>query len=294
MIKLYMPVCNSSSFLESAQIPPEFEVTVVDAASNDSSVEIAENRGWAVVKRTHRGDRVENWEHAVRHFIQSQATWCKWLFTGDILYPNAHETLMKAILKAPEAKLIICEYDIVCKEGRSRWKMFPGTQLLSPPQTMWLTAKLGNWFGSPVGQCFQREAVVDGFNFGPWTWAADMQFCYHIAKQWPVLYVAESIGEFRADERKTFSAQCNALSSSVEEYLVRVQAARDYLHATEDQAGFELLNKEIVQETEGTIIERAFNRSQHYSDVDHVFKSIPLSQLSSGFWHRVWDKLQGR
>ena len=229
MVKLYLPVYNSATFLETAEIPPEFEVTVVDAASTDLSADIAQARGWSVVKRTHKAGRVENWEFAVKHFIQSQAAWCKWLFTGDRLYPQAHDILMKAILNAPEAKLVICEYDIIGNNCSTRWKMFPETMLLSPPQTLWLTAKLGNWFGSPIGQCYQRDAVVDGYSFGPWTWAADMQFCYNIAKQWPVLYVAESIGEFRMEARKTFSTQNNALNSSVEEFLVRSQAARDYL-----------------------------------------------------------------
>lgn len=291
MIKLYLPTCNSAAFLETAAVPPDFEVTVVDAASSDRSPDIAEERGWNVVKRTHRTDRVENWEYAVKHFIHSQAAWCKWLFTGDELYPQAHEVLMKAILGAPEAKLVICEYDIVNNGQRTRWKMFPETQLLSPPQTLYLTAKLGNWFGSPVGQCFNREAVVDGFSFGPWTWAADMQFCYHIAKQWPVLYVAESIGEFHASSRKTFSAQCNALSSSVEEYLVRVQASKDFLHATEDQATYEGLSKLIIQETESLVVSRAFARG---ADTVHLFKSIPLKQLFKGSLYRACEKARGR
>lgn len=294
MIKLYIPVCNSASFLESADVPKEFEVTVVDGASTDSSVNIAEARGWTVAKRTQKSGRVENWEYAVNHFIHSQAAWCKWLFTGDRLYQNAHDILMRAILNAPQARLLICEYDIVDRTSRTRWKMFPETQLLSPPQTLWLTAKLGNWFGSPVGQCFHRDAVVDGFSFGPWTWGADMQFCYNISKQWPVLYVAESIGEFHVDERKTFSTQCNALSSSVEEYLVRAQAARDYLHATKDQAGYEELNRLIVRETESTIVGRAFNRMGGQEDVDHIFKAIPLKKLGIGLSKRITDTISGR
>jgi hypothetical protein len=288
-----MPVCNSASFLETVEVPLQFEVTVVDAASTDRSVEIAEQRGWAVSKKSHRVGRVENWENAVRHFVHSQAPWCKWLFTGDTLYPDAHDILMTAILNVPQARLVVCEYDIVENGRKTRWKMFPTTRLLSPPQTLWLTAKQGNWFGSPVGQCFHREAVAEEFSFGPWVWAADMQFCYNISKQWPVLYVAESVGEFHVEARKTFSAQCNALSSSVEEYLVRAQAARDYLQATEDRSGYEQLSQALVQETEALIVARAFNRSADEASVEHLFSAIPLMQLAKGLGRRLWKKARG-
>lgn len=293
MIKIYMPVHNSASFLEAADVPPQFEVTVVDAASTDSSASVAESRGWTVARRTQKTGRVENWEYAVKHFIHSQSAWCKWLFTGDRLYPQAHDLITTAILNAPQAKLIICEYDIVADKKQSRWKMFPETRLLSPPETLWLTAKLGNWFGSPIGQSFHRDAVSDSFSFGPWVWGADMQFCYNIAKQWPVLYVAESIGEFHAESRKTFSSHSNALSSSVEEHLIRTQAARDYLYATEDSAAYEELCKAIVQETESAIINRAFNRMRLQADVQHIFKAMPLSQLGLGLGQRLLDKIKG-
>lgn len=294
MIKLYLPVYNGAKFLREAEIPSPFEVTVVDACSTDGSADAAEERNWAAVRRDRKADRVENWEYAVRHFIQSQSAWCKWLFTGDRLYPEAHDILMKAILSAPSAKLIVCEYDIIGDGKKKRWKIFSETQQISPPQTMWMTAKLGNWFGSPVGQCFNREGVVEGFSFGPWVWAADMQFCYNIAKNWPVLYVAESIGEFNMESRKTFSSQCNALSSSVEEYLVRVQAARDYLNATEDKVAYEELSGVIIQETESLIISRAFSRSASFEDVAYLFKSIPFSQLCRGIGRRLLDKLKGQ
>lgn len=294
MIKLYIPVYNGEAFLKSVKVPPEFDVTVVDAASTDHSVDAAEARGWAVSKRTQKTGRVENWEYAVKHFLQSQEAWCKWLFTGDALYPHAHEIIMKAILSAPQAKMIICEYDIIDNGSKKRWKMFPDTRLLAPPQTQWLTAQLGNWFGSPIGQCFHRDAVADGFNFGPWVWAADMQFCYNIAKQWPVLYLAESVGEFRAEARKTFSTQCNALSSSVEEYLVRVQASKDYLHMTEDQNGYEALSKQIVQDTESLIVNRALNRAETSEDSKHLFNAMPIKQLCQGLGGRIMDKIRGR
>lgn len=294
MIKLYLPVCNSASFLETADIPLHFEVTVVDAGSTDQSVDIAENRGWFVLKQPHKIGRVENWASCVKHFIKSQASWCKWLFTGDMLYPNAHEILIRAILGAPEAKLIIFEYDIVEGHKRSRWKIFEETQLLCPPQTLWMTAKKGNWFGSPVGQCFHRDAVADGFSFGPWIWAADMQFAYEIAKEWPVLYVAESIGQFHVQARKTFSSQSNALSSSVEEYLVRMQAAREYLQLTDDRLGYEDLCKGIIQETESLIVKRAFSRGLSSRDTCHIFESIPIKQILRGGVCRVFEKLKGR
>lgn len=103
---------------------PAFDVTVVDAASDDHTVSAAEARGWHVVSCSQRTNRVDNWEFAVNHFIRSQADWCKWLFTGDHLCPHAHEMVEKAIKGAPEAKLIIFEYDIVVGEKRSRWKVF--------------------------------------------------------------------------------------------------------------------------------------------------------------------------
>lgn len=258
MIHLYIPTYNGARDLEN--LSSFFPVTVVDNGSSDHIVSLSEERGWNLVTYPHTSNRVDNWKRAVNHFIQSSNLWCKWLFTGDNLYENAQKIYQKAIKEYPEARLIIAEYDIVEKGKKKRWFSFDSTRLLSPQETMELVAKRGNIFGSPIGHCFHREAVINGFDFGEGSWVADLTFCLHIASRFPVLYLKECVGTFNVESRKTYSKQKNALSSSFEEYTARLLAAKKYADLMNDSALFPPLKEHISQEIEKLIIERSLSR----------------------------------
>lgn len=290
MVDLYIPTYNSAAFLKNLKVDSHFDVTVVDNHSSDGSAEIAHQKGWNVVKRPHTTDRVDNWKHAVEHFIHTNHPWCKWLFAGDELYSDAYTILTQAAATYPQAKLIIAEYAIIDGSRKTHWSMLPHTQIIQPKEAIFLTAQRGNWFGSPIGHTFHHDAVKAGFNFGPWSWAADMQFCYEIAKNHPVLYLKESIGAFHLKERKTYSKLHHSLKASIEEYLLREQAAHDYLSLTHDHPTFEQLLQTIEKETEQNIVRRAAGRSPTYGGLAHLVNGLPFKTLLASIPQRLKTK----
>lgn len=260
MIHLYIPTYNGAFLLEN--LSSSFPVTIIDNGSSDHIATLSKEKKWSLVTYPHTPHRVDNWKRAVDHFIESSSLWCKWLFTGDHLHEEAREIYEKAIKDYPEARLIIAEYDIVEKGKKTRWSSFDSTRILQPKETMELIAKRGNIFGSPVGHCFHKEAVIDEYQFGDGSWAADMTFCLHIASRFPVLYLKECIGIFNAEARRTYSSQKNALSSSIEEYTVRLLAAKKYADLMEDASLFSPLKERIEEEMEKRIFHRYLARKK--------------------------------
>lgn len=276
---LYIPTYNSANFLKNLQIDPRFTAIIVDNCSEDETVSIAKNKGWQVVMQKKHCDRVKNWEFAAEHFLNSKASWAKWLFTGDNLLSTSFDILTNAVKSYPEAKLIVAEYKIVTEKEKHLWSQFDSTELIMPKRALQLACLKGNWFGAPIAQAFHRDAVAKGFTFGSWHWVADMQFFLSMSKHSPVLYLKETIGQFNAAARKVFSKEQNALTSSVEEFLIRQQSAKDWFALTQNQAEYQKLLQHISQETEKTILQRAIDRAYSDKNTLHFLKYKLLSKL---------------
>jgi len=278
-VNLYIPTYNSANFLKNLSVDTRFNVVVVDNCSQDETLSIAESKGWQVVKQKNHCSRTKNWEFAACHFLESKASWAKWLFTGDFLFPDTYDTLINAIESYPQAKLIVSEYYIAKDTTKHLWTQFPNSKLIMPKEALELASLRGNWFGAPIGQAFHRDSLSKGFNFGRWHWVADMQFFLSMAKHSPTLYLKKPIGVFNVSARKVFSKEQNALTSSVEEFLIRKQAADEWLALTDDQISHQKIQEHIVKDTEKQILERSINRAYSNQNFLQALKYKMLSKL---------------
>lgn len=274
-IAVYAPAYQSEIRLSNEL---EFESIVV--ADNGGSTVQAEPNLLHVRHEENLG-RLGNWEYCVNHFIESDATWLKWLFAGDRLLPGARARLERAMQEHPEARMIIGEYYIVLGNQRSLWKMLPETRLLQPKEAVWLSVQRGNCFGSPVGHCVHREAVQEGFDFGRLPWVADWQFCLNIAAQYPVLYLAEPLGEFHVSARQYYLAQSNQMTSLLEEGLLYHQAAQKYKALTGDEAGYQAMLQQIDKGLEARLVQRRVGQAQSVDDVMHVLQPLVAANIIS-------------
>lgn len=276
-MKLYIPTYNSAAFLKTLQVDPRFEVVVVDNCSQDDSVGVAEKNGWEVVRQKKHCGRTENWHTAIEHFLHCKSTWGKWLFSGDRLYDDCYDLLEAGIEAYPEARLIVSEYEIVSSKHAHPWHSLPATRLVSPLKAMELAATKGNWFGSPIAHAFHREAVEKGFTFGKWHWVADMQFLLSMSYHSPVLYLKKQIGQFHADARKVYTADQYALNSSVEEFLIRKEAAALWLQISGDLPKYREIESLLEDDIEGTILQRSLRRSTQQRPP--LLRAIPYGTL---------------
>jgi hypothetical protein len=219
------PVRNGAAWAARVGPEPGFVHLAVDNASSDDTAERLEAAGVRVLRRQDALPRLGSWRAALAAFTdETTAEWMKWLFAGDELLPGAADLLDAARAAHPEARLIICEYEIREPDGRlTHWRTVPTTRLLEPDESMALAAKAGNWFGSPIGHALHRD-LIDEVDFGCQEWVADWQACLGIAARHPVLYVAESIGVFDVASRRYYSAKAGAVDSLVQELSLRMQA----------------------------------------------------------------------
>src|SRR5262249_50906227 len=143
----------------------------------------------------------------------------------------------RAIQAYPEARIVVGDCIHVDGELRVRHGLPTGqSRLLQPAESLDLLADRGNWFHSPINQMFHREALADGFDYGPFIWAADAFFCMNAAAKVPALYWPECFGEFHAHNRAHFQALGSSLRAVIEGALLREMAAARLEAITGDRA----------------------------------------------------------
>lgn len=297
-VRVYVPSYNNSHEVAQTVATCRGLVTLVsDNGSNGEHVaalhRLQERESdCEIVFHQHNQGRVANWAFCVRHFIEhgsggEKNAWMKWLFAGDRLREGAAEAALRAACSYPAARLIVAEHDMVASDGsRQRWRQLEKTQLIEPAAALRLTAERGNWFGPPLAHWVRRDAVADGFDFGEGDWSADLRFCLEIVLRGgahaPVLYLAESVGEFRLAARRYFQAHGDSQIAALEEGAIRLEAARRYKEWTGDEAGYNVLIQRIERDLEAEAVRRVLQRSEERDSgnlAEQLARSLPLGAL---------------
>ena len=281
MIAAYIPLYNNEEWSQKFRKIEGLHYVAIDNHSDDKSPEFLLRNNVEVVSNARNVGRLGNWEMCVNHFANSNHTWMKWLFAGDKLNSNAYHLLNSAIHEFSDARLVIAEYYIVDGSRRTHWKMFPETRMIDPQESMRLLAKRGNWFGSPIGHMVHKQALKCGYSFGDLPWVADMFFCFNLAKKCPVLYLAESIGEFHVRERRYYSQKAKSLSSILQEGVIRYLAADVLLEMTGDRAEHKDLVEFIDAEFECRVLECSLLATSK-----HLLSKTPVKTLARVLWQK--------
>lgn len=218
------PVMDRVDWAREWRPHPGFRHLVVDNASTDGTAEALVAAGAEVVVNPERIGRVPNWHAAMAAFRdRSGLPWMKWLFAGDELLPGAADVLADAVAAHPEARMVVAEYYIRFPDGRMhRWTQLPETRVVEPEESLERSA-VKNWFGSPTGQSFHRDALGD-VDFGLQNWPADWQAALLVAKRHPVLYVNEPVGVFDMPSRRYYQAKSERVDSLVQEMSLQLQS----------------------------------------------------------------------
>lgn len=240
-IAVYIPNYNGQEFLKRVRIPENLACVVMDNCSTDASEEVSKERGFLFIKNDVFVSRVENWHRCVCHFRQSAFEWMKWLFVGDILYPEAEEVLRRGITQYPEASEIIFNYEIVLANGkRSAWSL-PGEWegYWEYPKLLERMLQEGNVFGSPIGVLISQKANFEELVIEDMEWSSDVSLCLALAKGYKVAYHKEAVGAFMASERKYYTQKRKAYLSALEDLEIQrrvVREAQTYGYDTEQLA----------------------------------------------------------
>jgi glycosyltransferase involved in cell wall biosynthesis len=268
-IAVVIPCYNSQDTIKSTlESVANFPVILIDNNSDDKTVEIASrsHRNLSVSRHTKHVSRTENWARAIEIFLKSDYEWMKWLFTGDILGPEAASILQEATTAYPESKLIVC--NMVEVDGKQRRNWHPagltGTKLFYPKDALGHAAQYGNWFGPPLVQCIHRDALKELPSFGYLPWVADMEMALTIAKRFPVLYFAKTIGEFHFAHRKYFHKYRKSPKAIFEESLMQLKAIESYEElSNENEMSRKFASKVQFQAFKRLLLRRDLSITEH-------------------------------
>jgi glycosyltransferase involved in cell wall biosynthesis len=139
-ISIVIPTYNGSSFLEQAlksalaQTYRNKEIILVDDASTDDTVEIAEtfhrfrfhNSSFRIVRNPNRLGMVANWNRCLE---LASGEWIKFLHQDDELAPECVEAMVAAVKQHPEERIIACRRTLAFDESvaikqRQYWNEF--------------------------------------------------------------------------------------------------------------------------------------------------------------------------
>jgi hypothetical protein len=286
-LAVFIPAYNCASWAATVPLPEGFQYFAVDNASTDATADVLTARGVQVFRNDRNLGRIGNWERCLELFCKTtDASWMQWLFAGDVLHHNAASTLQQAIAAAPTARLIICQYDEVDGDTRRRNALFPTHRLFQPAESLATAARLGNWFGSPIGHCFHRDAAAVALPAGAWPWVADMMLCLNAARRFPVAYHAASIGNFCIGNRNYYKDFANSLDAVYEEGLIRMTAARWYLEDTGDTAGFARLADTLRRASMRSLICRGLGQPSPLSLGRRMMGDVALLKTYAGILKR--------
>ncbi|MFN5857024.1 MAG: hypothetical protein ACK456_14200 [Pseudanabaenaceae cyanobacterium] len=278
MISVYIPLYNSAQWCEELQLVEGFRYIASDNCSQDGSGDILRRKGVEVITQSENLGRVGNWEFCVRHFLESGAPWMKWLFTGDVMLPNAAATINQAIASYPEVRLILAAYYTVSDTERLIRYAFPENRLLTSADFMAETARRGNLCGSLVGHVYHRDALLGGYEFGNSAWVADMRLVMSLAQRHPTLYWREPVGEFLITQRLYRRQYIYSVETAIDEYVIRQDAARAYLDLTHDEPGYKALQQTLNQDFERIIVQRSLLRAEDFRDIKHLLEPMQERQ----------------
>jgi hypothetical protein len=219
------PVLNQEAWARTWQPEAGFRHLVIDNASDDGTARILADRGADVVVNEHRVSRVDNWRRALQVFLEiGEAEWMKWVFAGDRLLPGAASVLDHARAAYPDARIIAAQYQYKHPDGGvTKFAAMTDTKLIEPVEALYRFVLQGNWMGGPIAIALHRD-VIEELDFGEHPWVADWQASLSIARNHPVLHVAEPIGLFDATRSRYHTAHEKDVSTIVQDAAMRYQA----------------------------------------------------------------------
>jgi glycosyltransferase involved in cell wall biosynthesis len=216
-VPMYNGAAHLAECLESAlaQTFHDTEIVLVDDASTDNTLEIAE----AFVRRDSRVrlyrnpknlGLVANWGKCVN---LANGEWIKFLFQDDLLEPICVERMMNAT--HGRVSLVVCRRALLFRREESEnrkiyWETFitknclpqhfPGCSFIGPDQFAMHMAQspLTNCIGEPTATLLHRSVFTDFGSFNSHLiQLVDWEYCARIAVQKGLSYIDDKLATFR-------------------------------------------------------------------------------------------------
>jgi len=273
LVSIMTPVYNAEKYLAEciesirAQAYTNWEYTIVNNASTDESLKIAEHYAQKDNRiHIHNNEKflnmMQNWNHAMRQ-ISSESKYCKVVHADDWIYPECLEKMVDIAENYPSVGIVGAyrlDEDTVNLDGLP----YPSTVVLGRDLCRHSLLEGPYVFGSPTSllirselirkrQCFYNENSIH----------ADKEICYELLKDCDFGFVHQVLTYTRRhNEAETTHARMyntyrvgkllimkryGPVFLTQEEYLCSLQNVVDNYHAYLGQSVFDLKNIEFFR-----------------------------------------------
>jgi glycosyltransferase involved in cell wall biosynthesis len=192
----YLPECLESILGSTWK---DFELVVVDDASIDGSLAIAEDfaSGDERIRIERNETNLGDYGNRRRAADLARGQYLKYVDSDDVLYAHSLALMMEAMQESPEAALGISHSQ---PEGQ---KPYPWR--LSPAEA-WRKEFLGDGcMGSgPSGAIIRRDAFFDVSGFRDWGVLSDTDLWYRLSAKWPIVLLPPDLVWWRRHPGQEF------------------------------------------------------------------------------------------
>lgn len=208
----------------------DFEVIVVDNASEDRTFEVVEefkekakNKGVKINTAQNEKNigRTQNWNKCLDIFLESDCKYLKFIFAGDTLYPDGLKTLAEGFKEHSDVGTVVGGYIIRHINRDEDHKLLGKTRVLEPLESLRLFVERGNWVGAPIACLFKKDAIAALRFAENLEWAADWKLYVDIANFYNTFYIHKDVGVFYVKHRKHFLEQARTSWSRHEELSIK-------------------------------------------------------------------------
>jgi glycosyltransferase involved in cell wall biosynthesis len=194
----YLADCLTSILASSIT---DFEVVVVDDASTDASLTVAESFASADSRiKLHRNERnLGDYPNRMCAAQLAAGKYLKYVDSDDVIYRNSLSIMVDAMEANPEAALGLSH--------RAPEEISPYPWKLSPVEA-WRKEFLGEGCLAcgPSGAIIRRDRFFEAGGFGSWGVLSDTDMWYRMAARWPVVLLPPGLVWWRRHDGQEFTA----------------------------------------------------------------------------------------
>jgi glycosyltransferase involved in cell wall biosynthesis len=206
LVTVLMTVFNRERYIAAAvdsvlaQTTQDFEVIIVDDASTDGSVEIAQNYAARETRiRFFRNERnLGDYPNRMRAAQEARGRYLKYVDSDDLIYQHSLAIMVEAMEAHPDAALGL-SHSMPEDECPYPWKL--------TPSQAWRKQFLGRGCLSsgPTGAIVRRNAFFEVGGFRDWGVLNDADLWHRLSARWPVLLLPPGLVWWRRHEQQEFT-----------------------------------------------------------------------------------------
>jgi glycosyltransferase involved in cell wall biosynthesis len=225
LLTIAIPTFNYAHFLPDAissilrQGLDDFEILIVDNASEDNTEEVVRSFGGAHIRYIRNPSNLGSSENGNRCLVNSRGRYIKFLCADDVLLEGVLRKQLNILEKCPEVALVTCGYLFTDPylNIQGSWSAFPGSHTGRRVINLCLS-RMTNSIGGPSNIMIRRAVSTGIFSDASYRVLADLKFSLQILEHGDYVNIDEPGYLYRKHPNSDYAINCPP-EIQVPEYL---------------------------------------------------------------------------